>query len=200
MERIVGGDRDAEAELVSIYGPSVELLLRRRTRTEAVSEDLYQETFRVALEKLRAGDLRRPSRLPAFLAAIARNLAIQHYRKRARRRTDPESELLDEMAGDGEGQLASLLREERAELARRALGELDNERDRQVLFRYYVAEEDRRSLCGDLGLDSIQLTKVLYRARRRYQRLVTRKLDDATASVLSAILWCVLSGSPGISR
>jgi hypothetical protein len=37
---------------------------------------LYQETFRIALEKIRRGDVREPEKLSGFMGGIARNLVI----------------------------------------------------------------------------------------------------------------------------
>ena len=51
----------------------------------ADADDLHQETFRVVLEKVRAGELREPEKLPGFIRQIAKNLCIADYRKTARR-------------------------------------------------------------------------------------------------------------------
>ncbi|HKD10487.1 MAG TPA: sigma factor, partial [Thermoanaerobaculia bacterium] len=72
--RIRIGDRQAEAELVARYQRGVTLLLRRSAGDPSLAEDLAQETFRIALEKIRRGDLREPEKLAGFLCSLARNL------------------------------------------------------------------------------------------------------------------------------
>ena len=83
VRRIRGGDPAAEAELVSRFGEGLAFLLRRWTRDSATAEDLYQETFRLALEKIRSGEVREPDRLAGFLRSLAKNLSIHHYRRSA---------------------------------------------------------------------------------------------------------------------
>src|SRR5262245_7212584 len=84
VERIVRGDADAEARLVGRYARGVRMIVSRGTRDRAAVDDLCQETLRIALEKIRAGDVRDARRLPGFICAIARNLAIDHARRASR--------------------------------------------------------------------------------------------------------------------
>ena len=50
-------------------------------------DDIFQETFRIALEKIRKGQIREPDRLSGFIAALARNLVVGHFRRVAARRS-----------------------------------------------------------------------------------------------------------------
>lgn len=70
------------------------LVLARVGAAEA--EDLTQEVFLRVQRKL--GDLRDPVALPAWIATIARNLAVEHQRRRGR---EPRREALreEELAG-----------------------------------------------------------------------------------------------------
>jgi len=72
--------------------------------------------------------------------------------------------------------LNRLLAAEKAGLVRRLIGELASDRDRQVLFRFYIAEEERERICADLGLTSPELNVVLFRARQRYRKLFEERL------------------------
>ncbi|HEV7517338.1 MAG TPA: hypothetical protein VGR07_13635 [Thermoanaerobaculia bacterium] len=67
VRRIAAGDRRAEQEMVELYGEGLAFLLRRWTRDRDAADDLYQETLRLALEKIRRGEVRDPDRLPGFL-------------------------------------------------------------------------------------------------------------------------------------
>lgn len=175
VERIRSGDPGAEEELVARFGEGLSFLLRRWTRDHAAAEDLYQETFRLALEKIRAGEVRDPDRLAGYLRSLAKNLSIHHYRRGAVREVREEDlEIAADVSVPEAGQLGQLLRKEKAALVRRVLEELGSERDRQVLFRFYIAEEDRESIRGDLGLSGPELNLVLFRARRRYRDLYER--------------------------
>jgi hypothetical protein len=58
-------------------------------------------------------------------------------------------------------QLQELLQREKADLVRRVLKEMPNERDIQVLFRFYIAEDEKDQICADLGLTSLHFNRVL---------------------------------------
>ncbi len=176
VRRIRSGDPLAEEELIARFGEGLTFLLRRWTRGHSDAEDLYQETFRLALEKVRRGEVRDPERLAGFLRSLARNLSIEHYRKVARRGSrEEEIETAAEVTDTGDtGQLGQLLRKEKVNLVRRLLEELGSERDRQILFRFYIAEEDKESIRSDLGLTAPEFNLVLFRARRRYRDLYER--------------------------
>jgi RNA polymerase sigma-70 factor, ECF subfamily len=84
VSRIRAGDRRAEEELVGRYSRGVAIIIRHEVRQAAVAADLTQETLRIALEKIRRGDLREPEKLSGFICGLARNLAIGHHRQSAR--------------------------------------------------------------------------------------------------------------------
>ena len=74
--RIGSGDRRAEQELVERYGRALLYLLKRRTHDPELALDVRQDTFRIAIEKLRAGEIQEPGRVAAYLRGIALNLVI----------------------------------------------------------------------------------------------------------------------------
>ncbi len=172
VRRIVTGDRAAEAELVARYGERLGFLLRRWTRDEDAAQDLFQETFRQAIEKLRGGELRQPERLAAYLVSLAKNLSTYHYRKGDRRAAyhhDPGKEA--DFADPSPSLLDLLLGHEKADLVRQVLTELPTARDREILSRFYLAEDDSKMICAELGLAASHFKRVLFRARQRYRTL-----------------------------
>ena len=174
VRRIAAGDEAAEAALVQRYSRGLLYLLRRLGAPPELAEDLHQETFRIVLERLRRRGLDEPAGLAGFLHGTARNLVIAERRKTARRRTDADPEGLERVVHPEPGQLSSVLLEEEAVIVRRLIGELPTDRDRQLLLRFYVAEEEKESICADLGLDSLHFNRVLFRARHRFKDLLER--------------------------
>lgn len=172
VQRILSGDPEAETELVQRFSRALTFLLRRLTRDEAMAEDLYQETFRLVIEKVRRGELREAERLPGFVSSMARNLFLGSARRGGRRQKwqgDPEA---TETAPDpAPGQLQKLLAQERAAMVRQVLAELKNDRDREILSRYYIADQDKDVICRDLDLSDLHFNRVLFRARQRYKEL-----------------------------
>lgn len=171
VRRICAGERQAETELVEQFAGPLRYLLARWTRDEATAEDLLQETLRLALEKIRTGAVREPDRLAGFLRGLAKNLSIDLYRRAWSRAPVEPMDRVAEVADDREGPLSELLKKERADLARRLLSEMGTDRDRQVLFRFYIAEESTADICRDLELAPDHFYRVLHRARQRFRRL-----------------------------
>jgi len=176
VRRIVSGDPAAEAELVQRFSRALSFLARRLTRDEAAADDLYQETFRLVIEKVRGGELRQPERLPGFVSSMARNLFIGSARRGTRRQKWHGDSAATETAPDpAPGQLTRLLARERAATVRHVLAELKNDRDREILSRYYIAGEDKEDICRDLDLTDLHFNRVLFRARQRYKELFERR-------------------------
>ena len=173
VQRIREGDRTAEEELIRRYSRGLLFHLRRTAGDPDLAEDLHQETFRVVLERLRGEGIGEPERLAGFILGTGRNLFLGGWRKRARR---GEGTSLDAIEADPRDpvpdQLDRVLQEEEILKVRRLIGELGTDRDRQILFRFYVAEEGKERICADLGLDSLHFNRVLFRARQRFKELL----------------------------
>src|SRR5690242_9669288 len=87
--RIAGGapgSTDAEeAELYRRFAPRVRLYGRRHLGNPAGADDLAQDVLLLAIERLRAGEVRRPEEIGSFILGTSRMMA-QGERRVARRR------------------------------------------------------------------------------------------------------------------
>ena len=176
VSRIRAGEPSADDELVRRYSRGVFFVINQLMPDRSQAEDVYQDSFRLALEKVRAGELREPERLSGFVCGLARNLVLEQFRKTRRRQ-----ELQEPEAGEDRplpslepSQLDRLLRREQGELARQVLDALPSDRDRKVLYRFYIADDDKEEICADLGITSLHFNQVLCRARERYRQLFER--------------------------
>lgn len=175
VARIRRGDAGAETELWERYCRGLLFLLRRRTRDPELAQDLRQETFRIALEKLRKDGLDDPEKLAAYLRGIAVNLVSGDWRKRARQNTNADTEVVERTADSVSSVQDSLSRNETAALVRKLIEELDVERDREILMRFYIREDDKGSICTELAITSLHFNRVLFRARQRFRELYLRE-------------------------
>jgi RNA polymerase sigma-70 factor, ECF subfamily len=169
-QRIERGDTEAEAQLVARFGRGIRVVIRHASSDPTVAEDLFQETFRVGLERIRAGALRDHAQVAAFLAGLARTLATEHFR-RLRRAPQEDVSVLERMAAPGGTSLDAVARREEADQVTTTLDSLPTDRDREVLRRFYLTMEDKDRICDDLGLTRLQFNRVLYRARERFREL-----------------------------
>ncbi len=179
VRRIGDGEAAAESDLVARYSRGLLFHLRRMTGDPAASDDLHQETFRVVIERLRGPGLAEPARLAGFVLATGRNLFLGGWRKQRRRgehglhhANDAHEGIPADPPDPDPGTLTRLVRNEEIRKVRRLIGELGTDRDRQILFRVYVAEQDKESICADLGLSSLHFNRVLFRARQRFRELL----------------------------
>ena len=178
MRRVIVGDADAETELVDRYKDGIAVIIGRIVRNDSVTEDLSQETFRIVIEKIRGGEVREPERLSGFICGVAENLAIAHVRRIRRALNQEEIGETEEIRDPQPDPFVQLVRQERAALVRQVIDELKVERDRQVLFRYYIAEEEKSQICADLGLSSRQFNSILFRALKRYKELYVERFGE----------------------
>jgi len=178
VRRIIAGDADAETELVDRYQAGVSILINRTMQNRSLAEDAVQETFRILLEKIRHGDVRGPERLSGFIRAVAQNTAIECTRKARRAINHEEVDQAEQLPGPTPDPLEQLLREERARIVRQVIAELNRPRDREVLLRFYIHEEDKARICEDLGLTSLRFNDVISRALKRYRELYLKRFGN----------------------
>lgn len=171
VSRIESGDRHAESELVERYARGIRLFLLQRTENNQAANDLCQDTFVVVLRRLRAGELNKHESLSGFVRQVALNLSINHFRKEQRYVLKSDIQLSerlfvkDQTSRDIDGKTVR-------EAIDGALDQLAVPRDRAILRRFYLADEDKGQICEDFGLTSSHFDRVLYRARKRMLDLI----------------------------
>ncbi len=179
VRRVVSGDRNAEDELYARYFRGVLRFLRSELGRLGVyapelAEDLAQDTFVTVL-----GQLRNPKRrladstkLNGYIIGIARNLARAWRRKRNRQQTEPDLQRIARVRARHGDPVRQAERGELATLVRNVLKELPVERDREILRRLYLVEEDKSQICEDLAIEEVHFNRVVYRARKRLRELI----------------------------
>lgn len=173
-ERIRGGDRLAETELTRRFERGITQILVRQTRNFALAQELCQETLIIVLKRLRTQPLANPEKLAAFIAQTARNLAIAERRKERRRRTDTTDDAFADVPDEELDQEDSAQRASAAEAIRTVLAEMKSARDRMLLVRYYLKEEDKDVICRELNVTPPSFNVVLFRARGRFLELLQK--------------------------
>ncbi len=169
VERILAGDTNAEAELVARYSRGVSRIIGANGGQREV-EDLSQKTFKLALEKLRRGDLREPEKLSGFIASLAHNLTIEHFRQ-PKLKKETGIEAAEPAVDPAPNPLDQLLQKETEQLVAQAIKQLKSPRDRKILTRLYQTQDDHGQIRAELGLTNLQYNLALHRARARCRKL-----------------------------
>jgi RNA polymerase sigma-70 factor (ECF subfamily) len=168
VNRIIAGDREAEAELVKHFQPAVLNIIRQATNSSMI-EDFAQDTLLLVIVKIRNGELNHPERLGAFVVKVAKNRVIEQMRK-LRRQSGEDLEQAEQVRDPAPTALDQLQRSERLKRIRNLLDEL-NPRYRELLLRYYINEEPKEKICAALQMTSKQFDGVIHRARNSYRTI-----------------------------
>lgn len=148
------------------------MMLRQRTRNVQRAEDLHQDTFVIVLQRLRTTGLDDPTRIAAFLHRTAINLLIDQGRKEARRKTSADTDVVYLQSDSTADQLRTIIRDEANRAVRELITELRNPRDRELLHRFYILQQEKSLVCQAVALPSEHFDRVISRARKRFRELI----------------------------
>jgi RNA polymerase sigma-70 factor (ECF subfamily) len=177
VRRIIERDPRAEEEMIRRYEDGVFQIIYHIVGNHSVAEDLRQDTLLKALEKIRDGNVREPERLSGFVCAIARYIALDYVRKMRSAIKVEDVGAAEFLPDPTPSPYEQVLQKERADIVRRVISEMKIQRDREVLIRYYVLEEDKETVCAALHLTKEQFSRIIFRAHKRYKEL-HQKLAD----------------------
>jgi RNA polymerase sigma-70 factor (ECF subfamily) len=168
------GDSDAESAMVERYSAGLRYLLMRRTGDDERARDLVQDTFYIAIAKLRETELDNPERLAGYLRGIAIRVAMNDGRRRNREPYLMEVEAVAQVKDQEPRQFEHVAREQTLAAVHKLLKSMPVKRDREILTRLYVHDQDKQQICDALDLDSLHYNRVLFRAKRRFRKLLEK--------------------------
>ncbi len=181
---IAVGSPSAESAFVAHYLPRVRTMLIIRSRNPELTKDLQQDVMIEALCALRKGQLRDASRLPAFVAGIARNLLNNHFRGQSR--TPIHEELPPELADRWEeNPLDSPAAVQRRQIADQAIASLDPI-DRSILQMTLVDNLKPGIIAEKLGLSPELVRQRKLRATRKVTEFVRQLSQSPRITHLNA--------------
>ena len=174
--RIVAGirkdDAAAKSEMFERYGPGLLRLAHRKVKDRDRAAGIVQETFSIALARLAAEDLEYPERFAGYLMGIVRHRISAHFRDRKRQPTVARPELVDAIRDVYPLQYEGVAREQTGTVIRELLDSLPVERDREILIRIYLYDQDRAEVREALNMSPHQLDVALSRARGRFKKIL----------------------------
>lgn len=165
-------NQDAIAALITKQYPGLLSLLRRKLRDDQLARDALNNALVTSLEHVRAGRVANPSLIAGYVFQVAMNQVRNLRRKMDERtggRADPET---IESLPDSRAETYEAFDSAMAARLRSMVESLPAIRDREVIKRFYLDEEEKESICRDLGLSALHFDKVIFRARQRMRTLL----------------------------
>jgi len=169
VEAVLAGQNVAYGKLYDRYAPLVRAICYDSTRNLADAQDVAQDVFMRAYEKL--DRLRDPELFGRWVAAIARTRCKEWQRQRSKNR--------DKCVGFNDSGLAvaNPSTDGRIELLRKTIRELP-EKDRLALHTFYLQGNSAESARQIMGLSRSGFYLILKRARKRLEKLLAKEQGD----------------------
>ena len=162
------GDRSAFERLVLATQKTVASIALAVTRDVHLSEDVAQDTYAKAWQRL--GSMKQPESLLPWLRHVARNGAIDYVRRRQHQEiaVDSDDARIAEAAAPGLQPDAWLHDRQQSQQLTRALDAVPDD-SREVLLLFYREGQSSRHVAALLGLSDGAVRKRLQRARDALQ-------------------------------
>jgi RNA polymerase sigma-70 factor (ECF subfamily) len=181
--RIRTGKTDGLEELYVLFSKGIRFYLCRQLGPQEL-DDKVHDTFLVVVQAIRRGELREPERLMGFVRTIVRRLVAAHIDRVVHTRRDQmDLELTLRIADPTENPEETAMFRQRTELIKWVLGELSI-RDREILTRFYLREEEQDQICSEMDLTDTQFRLLKSRAKARFGELGKKKLAHGTGSAV----------------
>jgi len=167
LRALAARDPEAENFFVEYFTRPVRSKLRARLRSQDLVRDASQETFLRVFRYFQSGKtLDNPASLPGFVHTVCHNVSLEFLRSFTRHSQMPENAPETEDPTSGPEALAAT--SERSRLVTRVLEEIP-EKDRQLIRRVCLDEEDKDAVCREFNVDRAYLRVLLHRARIRFR-------------------------------
>ncbi|MEM7366930.1 MAG: sigma-70 family RNA polymerase sigma factor, partial [Pseudomonadota bacterium] len=169
VTRIHNGDKDMERLFCTRFQPVVMSVLTSLSGDPDRSQDLSQDVLLTVIIRLRGRGIDQPENLRQFVMQTARYTFLGSLR-----RSDNKLVLLEHYDDhlvpthtDADG----IEQKEQRQALDQLLSQLNIERDREVLIRYYLHDEPKTLICDALTLSQVHFDRVISRARGRLRSL-----------------------------
>ncbi|MEX2117190.1 MAG: RNA polymerase sigma factor [Bacteroidota bacterium] len=147
LDLIRRGDEEALVMLFHDTRATVTDLVLRNNGSLDDAEDILQEALVILWKRVRSNKFEHAAKLSTFVFGVARNLWL---RVLAGRKREPLMPVDYDPADTGDSFEESLLRDEEAELVRRALDTIDVS-CRKLLLLFYWEERSMEEIAGIMG-------------------------------------------------
>ena len=181
LEKLREGDSRTEEHFVQYFTELIHLKLRSRLNSRDAIEDLRQETFARVFVLLRGKEgVRNASALGALVNSICNHVLLEHYRSHSKSEAMEDASEIDLQSDDADV-LDSILSQDTQKTVRQILEKL-SERDRQLLKKVFLEEQDKDEVCAEFGVDREYLRVLLHRAKLSFKTFYVKHMGPTGPS------------------
>jgi RNA polymerase sigma-70 factor (ECF subfamily) len=175
VQRVHNSDPSAMEELYRLFSRGVRFYLCRQLGPQDL-DDKVHDIFLIITQSIQCGDLRDPERLMGYVRTIVRRQVAAYIELAIhRRRNHAEMEFGLALADHQPNPERRLIADESTSLALGILNSL-NQRDREVLVRFYLKEQSAQQICREMELTETQFRLIKSRAKARFGELGKRRM------------------------
>ena len=176
VERVRAGDASALEELYRIFSTGVRFHLCRQLGAQDL-EDRVHDAFVIITQSIQRGDLREPERLMGYIRTVLRRLVAAHIEAAVQeRRNCAPAEVSYALRDRHPNPETEAIERQNTEVAVRLLQSIP-ERDREVLIRFYLKEQNAGQICREMDLTDTQFRLIKSRAKARFGELGRRRFS-----------------------
>ncbi len=163
-----GGDKDAFGKIYNLFYPRIFRYCHFNTKKEDLAHDFCQETFLRAWKNLTSFSHKKGGSFQAYLFKIARNLIIDHSRKKKEVPIEKAAEVQSEE--DLEGGLDEKQNQIKVQNALEKLSDLE----RQVIILRYFEEMTTYEVAKAVGIREGALRVRLHRILKKLKGIIEK--------------------------
>lgn len=179
LDRLSRDDAEVTQHFFAYFTKLLLVSLGFRLRSQSLAEDGAQETLLRVLQAVRRGEIQFPERLFGFVRSVSDNVAKEIGRKNARFQQIPENN--PEPAAKLLSAELNCISEQEKYGVLRGLQKV-NEKDRDLLRKVYILEEDKDSICAELRIDRSAMRVRIFRALARLRKAMQEASSESPIS------------------
>lgn len=183
VKLVQAGESQGLDDLYRLFARGIRFHLCRQLGPHEL-DDKVHDTFLLVVHAIQKGDLRDPERLMGFVRTIVRRQVTLYIGQNVQQRRDqhplePCTRLRD-IGGNPEEHILS---GEARTVVRQVLDRM-NQRDREILTRFYLHEQTPQEICDEMDLTNTQFRLLKSRAKARFGEMGKKKLQQGALTSL----------------
>lgn len=182
ISRVLRGEQNSYAELVSRYQGYVFTLVLRMVKTREDAEEVAQDVFVKAYRSL--ADFRGESKFSTWLYTIANTTSITFLRKKKLDVHSLDNEKVFEVADNKDSGFRANQVEQKSRLnmVNQAIAMLSSD-DAEIITLFYKAEQNLEEIARILGLEPNTAKVRLHRARGRLKEKMEKHFSEEVKNI-----------------